>query len=84
MSTHWPDRDIIYLYEKKGEISLWTRNKSLWFRFHPKTPKSYADAMAKMLKTKPDYSSCWWGQGENSPDKQKFKFLYKFRAMDVI
>lgn len=65
----------VLIYTKRNQISLWKKQGNLWFRFKVKTPKFYADMEAKLLKRKPNYGPCWWGQGETSPDKLGYKYL---------
>jgi len=71
----------IWIYRSaEGEIQLWTNtgkglNGMLWSRYHSSTPKGYANITAGVLKQKPDYGPCWWGQGEESPDDRGLEYV---------
>ena len=64
----------ILVFVKDGVISLWIK-QYIWHKWIPKTPKLYADAMAKMLKRKPDYGPCFWGMHAESPKDKGYAYI---------
>ena len=47
----------------------------LWHKWLPKTPKIYANSMAKSLKQKPNYGPCFWGMHEESPEQKGYTYV---------
>lgn len=76
------DSNRIWIYrDAGGTVELWTSlgkgldQKPLWFLYIEKTPKGYADAMARITNEKPDYKPCWWGMGGESPEDRGREFV---------
>jgi len=64
----------VFIFMKDGELSLWIKCY-IWHKWIPKTPKAYADAMAKVTGQEPDYGPSFWGMYEESPTEKGYKYV---------
>lgn len=68
-----PKRQYL-IFMKDGKLSLWIK-AYIWHKWMPKTPKAYADSMAKTLQQKPDYGPCFWGMHDESPEDKGYRYI---------
>jgi hypothetical protein len=64
----------VLIFFKDGRFSLWTKCH-LWHKWLSKTPRIYANSMAKTLGKKPDYGPCFWGMYEESPEEKGYTYV---------
>lgn len=64
----------IHIYLRNGEISMWVK-QHIWHKWMPKTPKVYAESMAKFTGKKAAYGPTWWGMHDESPESKGYTFV---------
>ena len=69
-----PQRKVLVFVDSKGVLSLWIK-QYIWHKWIPKTPKEYANSMAKTVGKKPDYGPCFWGMHAESPQEKGYTFI---------
>jgi hypothetical protein len=68
-------KNDIYVYIKDGVVSMWIK-QYIWHKWMPKTPKPYADAMAKYTKDKKAaYGPTWWGMHDEAPEEKGYQLV---------
>lgn len=77
MSENVDETRQISVFMKDDELTLWFKTH-IWFKWLPATPKHYADVCARMLDTEPDYSPCWWGMFDETPEEHGYEYIGEF------